>query len=73
MFPLHGMNPEAVLGVAPIEDNMGHAPVEVGPKGQGIASARASALLETELHVMFVWYCIPALLLHLFMLRCAGV
>jgi hypothetical protein len=47
MFPLHGMNPEAVLGVAPIEDNMGHAPVEVGPKGQGIASA--SALPETEL------------------------
>lgn len=30
MFPLHGMNPEAVLGMAPIEDNVDQAPTEVG-------------------------------------------
>ena len=30
MFPLHGMNPEVVLGMAPIEDNVEQAPSEVG-------------------------------------------
>ena len=29
MFPLHGMNPEAVLGVAPIEDTLEQGPDEV--------------------------------------------
>ena len=31
MFPLHGMNPEVVLGMAPIEDNVEQAPSEVRP------------------------------------------